>query len=178
MSEHTDGKLIAKYEWLVPEAHQDRPIGNSSNPIHDRDNYAHVVAQVRGRYHNQDANARRLAAAWNLCEGIDTESLETGATLVDICERSNGYQFELSAANARIAKLEALVAERDAMLGKRPCQNSRCNELNAYRALLREVMEGTEAFSNALECNYDFNGIEWSEKARDYLDAYDTLEGK
>lgn len=41
---------------------------------------------------------------------------------------------------ARIAKLEALVAERDAMLGKRQCQNSRCNELNAARALLREVI--------------------------------------
>lgn len=108
MSEHTEGKLIAKYEWLVPEAHQDRPIGNSSNPIHDRDHYAQVVAQVRGRYHDQDANARRLAAAWNACEGVATEQLEIISVL--------GVEDKLM-----------------------DCIGSVRNELNAARALLREV---------------------------------------
>lgn len=69
---------------------------------------------------------------------------------------------------ARIAKLEALVAERDAMLGKRQCQNSRCNELNAARALLREVVDmvSSEEYNDTIR------------KADTYLDACDTLEGK
>lgn len=79
---------------------------------------------------------------------------------------------ELDADNARIAKLEALVAERDAMLGKRPCQNSRCNELNSARSLLREVANSIQ------EC--DTGGIFDKEKMRirSYLDVCDTLEGK
>lgn len=161
MSEHTQGRLVAKHEWLVPESHQDRPIGNSSNPIHDRDNYAHVVAQLRGRYHDQDANARRLAAAWNNAEGMDTQEIEQGMPLVKARDTINAQAAELAAANERIAKLEALVAERDAMLGKRPCQNSRCNELNAARALLREVIADAGIVTHIDAC----------QRAQDYLDA-------
>lgn len=147
MSEHTQGRLVVLNSFLVPVAHADRKIGGSSDPKRDHDEYAHYIADVKGKrdYHDSEANARRLAAAWNVCEGIDTESLETGAILADICERANGYQFELSAANARIAKLEALVAERDAMLGKRSCQNSRCNVLNEAKEIPNKLSYGQGA---------------------------------
>ena len=46
---------------------------------------------------------------------------------------------DMAQARRVITQLRALIAERDAMLGKRPCQNSRCMELNAARSLLREV---------------------------------------
>lgn len=118
MSEHTQGKLIAKYEWLVPEAHQNRPIGNSSNPIHDRDNYAQVVAQVRGRYHDQDANACRLAAAWNHFDGVETTSIEAMPVFTKI---QRDYSQSLG----------DLAVERDCAL----------SELAAARALLREVVD-------------------------------------
>lgn len=146
MSEHTQGKLIAKYEWLVPEAHQDRPIGNSSNPIHDRDNYAQVVAQVRGRYHDQDANARRIAAAWNMFIDIDTDVIEIMPTFIEFQQANEQTLHE-----------------------------TLC-ELNAARALLREVLEVHDAASS-----YDLQGIfvdEFASKIRAHLDACDTLEGK
>lgn len=65
----------------------------------------------------------------------------------------------------RIAKLEFLVAERDAMLGKRPCQNSRCNELNAARALLREALDTIEEFPD--------EDHEIADRIKEYLDACD-----
>lgn len=68
---------------------------------------------------------------------------------------------ELVTVNARIAKLEALVAERDTMLGKRPCQSRRCSELNAARALLREVIADTGIVSHIDAC----------QRAQSYLDA-------
>ena len=173
MSEHTQGKLIAKYEWLVPEAHQDRPIGNSSNPIHDRDNYAQVVAQVRDRYHDQDANARRLAAAWNVFDGVRTEFIEamagTGAMQAasDSMSSLPAALSELNAANARIAKLEALAQQQDTWLGKKTCAHSRCNELNAARALLREVSkDGSLDMGNT-------NSSALGNRVRAYIDACD-----
>lgn len=88
---------------------------------------------------------------------------------LEYCENEVATQrTALKEKDARIAKLETLVAERDAMLGKRPCQNSRCNELNAARALLREVVDmvSSEEYNDTIR------------KADAYLDAFDTLEGK
>lgn len=67
----------------------------------------------------------------------------------------------LSAANARIAKLEALAQQQDTWLGKKTCAHSRCSELNAVRALLREVLDGRSP-------DYMEN------KIRSYLAACDT----
>jgi len=94
--------------------------------------------------------ARRLAAAWNACEGIDTGSLER-----------IGDNF--------IKPMIDLQDQRDAAKA----------ELNAARALLREVLEAVD--SRAKE--YLDRGLEVAEvleiaRVRSYLDACDTLEGK
>lgn len=103
MSEHTKGRLVAHPNfpgYIIPEDQSERPIGGAVDEYTDRNYYANIVATVSGKYHGYVENARRLSAAWNVCEGIDTESLETGATLADICERSNGYVIQLNAARA------------------------------------------------------------------------------
>lgn len=125
MSGHTEGRIVV---------HQS---GSQAFLLNEKDD--DVAFDI------SEEDARRLAAAWNVCEGIDTESLETGATLADICERSNDYQFELSAANTRIAKLEALVAERDTWLGQRPCQQDRCNVLNEAKKIPVKLSYGQGA---------------------------------
>lgn len=77
MSEtHTQGRIVARDEWLIPEAQADRPIGGSSDKIKDREHYANIVTTVNGKYHDNRVNARRLAACWNACEGIATEVVE------------------------------------------------------------------------------------------------------
>ena len=52
-------------------------------------------------------DARRLAACWNACEDIPTADLEAGATLAEICAKSNGYQIKLAAARALLAGILA-----------------------------------------------------------------------
>ena len=157
MSEHAQGRIKA-IRWvdglsaLRPEESNGRYFGG-----------APVIDLIGGSM--TEANARRLAAAWNACENMTTEAIEA---LAGIGSLGDLKASELHAANARIAKLEALVAERDAMLGRRPCQNSRCMELNAARALLREVLED----ENKSILHYKVR-----QRVCSYLDACDTLEG-
>ena len=111
-----------------------------------------------------DAKGRRVAMGADFMRARDENTFPV--YFFWDCEPKEGEcikdeSSELAAANARIAKLEALVAERDAMLGKRPCQNSRCNELNAARALLREVIADTGIVSHIDAC----------QRAQSYLDA-------
>lgn len=155
MSEHTQGKIHAS---ILPHTDEWELIGND----YIRPDYLEVPL-IAGGLKGEDA--RRLAAAWNACEGMTTEAIEA---LAGIGSLGDLKASELDTANARIAKLEALVAERDAMLGKRPCQNSRCNELNAARDLLREVIADTGIVSHIDAC----------QRAQEYLDACDMLEGK
>lgn len=165
MSEHTQGRIKA-IRWvdglsaLQLEESSGRYFGGVP-----------VVDLIGGSI--TDANARRLAAAWNACENIGTESLETGATLAEICERSNGYVVELNAANTRIASLESQLAERDAWLGQRPCRSNRCSELNAARALLREVIAENDSGHPLRNIS---DGL--ADSIRAHIDACDTLEGK
>jgi len=98
MSKHTQGKIHAS---ILPHTNEWELIGD--NFIRPDDSEVLLIAGGL-----EEGNARRLAAAWNVCEGIDTESLENGATLVDICERSNGYQFELNAARALLREVKSL----------------------------------------------------------------------
>lgn len=133
MSEHTKGRLAVKGEWIIPEAHADRMIGSSTNKADDKSNYAHTVAIVRGKYQDDKANARRLAAAWNACEGVATEQLE----IISVVE------------------VEAKLMD---------CIGSVRNDLNAARALLREVVD--------MVSSEEYNDI--IRKADAYLDACDT----
>ena len=71
-------------------------------------------------------------------------------------------QEQLIVANTRIAEL-------DAQLGKRPCQNNRCAELEASRALLREV-GGKDP--SLMPCTMS---PMLAQRIRSYLDACDTL---
>lgn len=113
MSEHTKGRLAVKGEWIIPEAHADRMIGSSTNKADDKSNYAHTVAIVRGKYQDDKANARRLAACWNAFDGVRTEFIEA------------------------MAGTGAMRAASDSMSALPAAQA----ELSAARALLREVYE-------------------------------------
>lgn len=97
-----------------------------------------------------DGNARRLTAAWNAFEGVRTEFIES------------------------MAGTGAMQAAGDSMSALPAAQA----ELNAARALLREVMDAVD--SRAKE--YKDRGLEVAEvpeiaRVRNYLDACDTLEG-
>lgn len=102
---------------------------------------------------NWDADARRLAACWNAFDGAETEAIENLADSGGVVEAANGA----------VKVITRLAAAR--------------TELAAARALLREVLDGTEAFVSALECNDPFDGEAWAARARSYLDACDTLGG-
>lgn len=70
MSEHTPGKL---------EVLDDRRISVTLPPLIEDCGYtSHCVAMTYGGDErvNSHANARRLVAAWNACDGISTERLE------------------------------------------------------------------------------------------------------
>lgn len=104
MSKHTQGRLVILNSFLVPVAHADRKLGGSSDPKRDHDEYAHYIADVKGKrdYHNSEANARRLAAAWNACEGMTTEAIEALSgigSLADLKAR------ELDTANALLREI-------------------------------------------------------------------------
>ena len=200
MSEHTKGRLHQC-------SHSDKRL---------RDEGGEWVADTdtaRRKQEECSANARRLAAAWNAFDGVRTEFIEamagTGAMQAasDSMSSLPAALSELNAANERIAKLETLVGERDAMLGKRPCQNSRCNELNAAYADLETARKRDEEWHEhttrkALELSdvvaeresarallrevYEEGNLdigdqvskELDSRIHSYLDACDTLEGK
>lgn len=116
MSEHTKGRLAVKGEWLIPEEHADRMIGSSTNKADDKSNYAHTVAIVRGKYQDDKANARRIAACWNMFPDIDTDVIEIMPTFIEF---QQSYEQTL--------------------------HETLC-ELNAARALLREALDTIEEF--------------------------------
>lgn len=67
-TQHTQGPLIV---W--PDNNRRFQVGPSTN---------YTVAQMmQTPLHNQEANARRLVACWNACEGLSTEALERLGTL-------------------------------------------------------------------------------------------------
>lgn len=165
MSEHTEGKIEAFTEESFSGWFALRQITD--------DGLNHEIGSGDGGLFEPDA--RRLAAAWNAFEGMTTKSIEESMGcdgVIGIICYAGDTQEELNAAQSRIASLESQLAERDAWLGQRPCRNSRCNELNAARALLREVADNIGSVTPFT--------IEkpLGERIRSYLDACDTLEGK
>lgn len=140
MSEHTKGRLAVKGEWIIPEAHADRMIGSSTNKADDKSNYAHTVAIVRGKYQDDKANARRLAACWNMFLDIDTDVIEIMPTFIEF---QQSYEQTL--------------------------HETLC-ELNAARALLREVLE---AGFSVMPIDFSRNPSSLESRVSAYLDACD-----
>lgn len=62
----------------------------------------------------RDANALRLAACWNACEGISTEALETGPTMMAAYQREERRADRAERERDELrAALEALVRDAD-----------------------------------------------------------------
>ncbi len=75
MTEHTGGRLHVRGEKRTIEIISEGPLPYVR--------IAHIGSNSPG----DQANARRLVAAWNACEGLTTEDLESGRwqmTLMDI----------------------------------------------------------------------------------------------
>lgn len=92
--QHTQGRLIARYEYLMPESHAGRKIGGASDKAKDFAEYAHIIATGGSKYHDAEANVRRLAACWNACEGVSTEGVEL------IADKGGMFQVGLNRVNA------------------------------------------------------------------------------
>ncbi len=73
---HTEGPLAAVDQWIIPAAHTDRKIGGSTDKAKDFATYAHIIATVQSKYHDEKANIRRLVACWNAFDGVPTEKIE------------------------------------------------------------------------------------------------------
>lgn len=163
MSEHTKGQV--KYRGCETLAVVETLGGREADPI------AHCGGP------NALGNAQRISACLNACEEIPTEDLETGAKLWEICAKSNGYQVQLAAANSELTAARALIQQQDSLLGKKACATKECAELLAARALLREVL-AFGLYEQGATDDMDPEGVELTARARSYLDACDTLEGK
>jgi hypothetical protein len=97
MSEHTPGRLVVRGGYSIYTADDKTPVADTclTNSVPD----------------NDEANARRLAAAWNACEGLPTDDLEAcpDGGLFHLADHANQLAIErdrLSAINAEL--LEAL----------------------------------------------------------------------
>lgn len=131
MSEHTKGRLEAFTQesfsgWYALRDQDDFEVGSGDGGFNE-------------------ADARRLAACWNVFENVRTEMVEA---LVGI-----GAMEVAADAVRRLPAMES--------------------ELNAARALLREVL----GIHDAATC-HDHDGVfvdEFAERIRSYLDACDTL---
>jgi hypothetical protein len=87
----------------------------------DSDVYTHILRDVTGnRIIHQgpqdsrgeaEANARRLAACWNVCDGLETADLEVGATLGDICADRNGLVIKLGKAQEKLDMARSMLEE-------------------------------------------------------------------
>lgn len=128
-AQHTQGRLIVDGALLRAENNN-------------------VVVDASRRLVNWEADLRHMAACWNLCDGITTNDVEImgkggGLTAVLAVRASAAVDddAEIRGLKEQLAEARARIAELDAQLGKRPCQNERCADLAAARALLQEVYE-------------------------------------
>jgi hypothetical protein len=67
--EHTGGRLAL---WLHGDPEKMIPLHREDDPT------IVPLAYVGVKGHPNEGNAQRLVAAWNACEGIPTEALDTG----------------------------------------------------------------------------------------------------
>lgn len=100
MSEYTKGKLIVRGGFSIYSEDGKTPVADTclTNSVPD----------------NDEANARRLVAAWNACDGVSTDNLENNLPVKELAHRYNAALAErdsILAVNAEL--LEALKTARD-----------------------------------------------------------------
>lgn len=141
--QHTQGRLEAHPTGILRIC-----FGDCCAPVAEiRTPYRHGIGIVKGE-HEAQANARRLAACWNACEGIDQETFDMGWTALSAMKNAHKHEEqaavargELAAALARIETLEVLAREQDVMLGQRPCLYKRCMDMSSARELLADAAD-------------------------------------
>lgn len=91
LTKHTPGLVEAVPEELCEKT---KHVAGRRPHIKSVESGEIICDLLRSKLHpNRDtiaeANARRLAAAWNACEGISTEALERGVVkeLIELCQR-------------------------------------------------------------------------------------------
>lgn len=72
---HTEGMLAIRDKWIIPAAHAERKIGGHIDRQVDFSTYAHIIATVQSKYHDENANIERLVACWNAFDGMPTEAI-------------------------------------------------------------------------------------------------------
>lgn len=100
MSEHTKGKLIVRGGFSIYAEDGKTPVADTC-----------LTNSVPA---NDEANARRLVAAWNACDGVSTDNLENNLPVKELAHRYNAALAErdsLRAVNADL--LEALAFYAD-----------------------------------------------------------------
>lgn len=144
---HTEGLLAVRDKWIIPADHIGRKIGGHIDRDVDFITYAHIIATVQSKYHDEAANARRLVACWNACDGLSIADLEVAP----------GYA----------ASIAGFHEQHDLLMEARAEVMRQDKELAAARALLQEVL----GIHDAAEC-HDHQGVfidEFAERIRAFL---------
>lgn len=95
-AKHTQGRLVVRGGFSIYADEGKTPVADTC-----------LTASVPD---NDEANARRLVACWNACEGLHTESLERGAPLADqIVDALNQRDELLEALRCAIKKAPELI---------------------------------------------------------------------
>lgn len=166
MSEHTKGRLTVKecsdgFE-LKDDSGNDILVGGNSG--------------YDGAYVESEANARRLAACWNACEGLSQDHFDGDWTAKGLSKYAKSLEEKSAALEKELAAARALIQQQDALLGNKACATKECRELLAARELLREVLSHDEKVMR--QRGLGLAQPEHLNRIRSYLDACDTLEGK
>ena len=128
MSEHTPGRL----EVAVQVFDND---GCPETVIQGMGGAASVAVALDFGPNNpcmREANARRLVAAWNWCDGLSTQNLEDNVSAKELAHRYNAVTIErdsLRAVNAELLEaLEGLVEAEESMRATYTCEYGKTPE--------------------------------------------------
>jgi hypothetical protein len=123
-------------KWIIPAEHADRKIGSSTNKQEDKSNYAHLICNVQGKYQDNEANARRLVACWNACDGFGTNMLESVVVAGDtLSQRWHGMHAAIDEQQQKAADLKVELAHA------KEANQALLAQLGAMRVLLTQVVE-------------------------------------
>lgn len=95
---HTKGLLAVRDKWIIPADHVGRKIGGHVDRDIDFVTYAHIIATVQSKYHDEAANARRLVACWNACEGLTQDHFDGGWTAKGLSRHARAMEDKVTTA--------------------------------------------------------------------------------